>query len=341
MNLSIFLNVIFAGIIAFGVVYNAARVSLSERSRELASLRVLGFTRAEISLILLGELALRDDGGAAGGRAARLWHGGLYRARAGQRGLSLPARLFAGGGRVGVSDHHCRDADLGAGRQAAARPAGSRGRAEDSGVDRRCDDGCTNWRILATLAVVLVILGVALWPESVEVDIARAARPLAGHHRRRRRDPRPRAVLRIGTRGRPAAANRARARRSGRAGKTVLARLTPAQPTLFDARTQAELTAAVEAARAAVGQARAERDRAAAALERVRSLLRRQQELAEAGAISRDELEATQTALKTAEEALRAADFSVNRAEFDLQFARARLQQPGAGGRTIRDCLPD
>jgi putative ABC transport system permease protein len=58
MNLSIFINVVFAGIIAFGVVYNAARVSLSERSRELASLRVLGFTRAEISLILLGELAL-------------------------------------------------------------------------------------------------------------------------------------------------------------------------------------------------------------------------------------------------------------------------------------------
>jgi putative ABC transport system permease protein len=58
MNLSISLNVLFAGIIAFGVVYNAARVSLSERSRELASLRVLGFTRAEISLILLGELAL-------------------------------------------------------------------------------------------------------------------------------------------------------------------------------------------------------------------------------------------------------------------------------------------
>ncbi len=58
MNLSIFINLMFAGIIAFGVVYNAARISLSERSRELASLRVLGFTRAEISLILLGELAL-------------------------------------------------------------------------------------------------------------------------------------------------------------------------------------------------------------------------------------------------------------------------------------------
>ena len=58
MNLSIFINVIFAGIIAFGVVYNSARISLSERSRELASLRVLGFTRAEISLILLGEIAI-------------------------------------------------------------------------------------------------------------------------------------------------------------------------------------------------------------------------------------------------------------------------------------------
>jgi putative ABC transport system permease protein len=57
MNLQIVLNVMFAGIIAFGVVYNSARVSLSERQRELASLRVLGFTRAEISLILMGELA--------------------------------------------------------------------------------------------------------------------------------------------------------------------------------------------------------------------------------------------------------------------------------------------
>jgi putative ABC transport system permease protein len=58
MSTMIFINVIFAGIIAFGVVYNSARVSLSERSRELASLRVLGFTRGEVALILLGELAI-------------------------------------------------------------------------------------------------------------------------------------------------------------------------------------------------------------------------------------------------------------------------------------------
>jgi putative ABC transport system permease protein len=53
----IFFNVLFACTIACGVVYNAARISLSERARELASLRVIGFTRAEISSILLGELA--------------------------------------------------------------------------------------------------------------------------------------------------------------------------------------------------------------------------------------------------------------------------------------------
>ena len=58
INVMIFFNVLFAGIIACGVVYNAARMSLSERSRELASLRVIGFTRAEISSILLGELAV-------------------------------------------------------------------------------------------------------------------------------------------------------------------------------------------------------------------------------------------------------------------------------------------
>ncbi len=53
-----FIATLLAGVIAFGVVYNSARISLSERSRELASLRVLGYTRGEISYILLGELGL-------------------------------------------------------------------------------------------------------------------------------------------------------------------------------------------------------------------------------------------------------------------------------------------
>ena len=53
-----FILSLFAGVIAFGVVYNSARISLSERDRELASLRVLGLTRGEVAYILLGELAV-------------------------------------------------------------------------------------------------------------------------------------------------------------------------------------------------------------------------------------------------------------------------------------------
>jgi putative ABC transport system permease protein len=49
---------IFAVAIAVGVVYNNARVALAERTWELASLRVLGFTRAEVSAMLLYELAI-------------------------------------------------------------------------------------------------------------------------------------------------------------------------------------------------------------------------------------------------------------------------------------------
>ena len=48
----------FGSVIAFGVAYNSARITLSERGRELATLRVIGFTRFEVSYILLGEIAL-------------------------------------------------------------------------------------------------------------------------------------------------------------------------------------------------------------------------------------------------------------------------------------------
>jgi putative ABC transport system permease protein len=47
-----------ASVIAVGVVYNGARITLSERARELASLRVLGFTRGEVGTMLLGEQAV-------------------------------------------------------------------------------------------------------------------------------------------------------------------------------------------------------------------------------------------------------------------------------------------
>lgn len=45
----------FAAVIAFGIIYNNARVALSERGRELASLRILGFTHREVATVLLGE----------------------------------------------------------------------------------------------------------------------------------------------------------------------------------------------------------------------------------------------------------------------------------------------
>ncbi len=48
----------FACALGFGVVYNSTRIALSERGREMATLRVLGFSRTEISYILLGEVAL-------------------------------------------------------------------------------------------------------------------------------------------------------------------------------------------------------------------------------------------------------------------------------------------
>ncbi len=53
-----FINTLLATGIAFGVIYNSARIAYSERSRELASLRVLGFSHAEVAYILLGELTL-------------------------------------------------------------------------------------------------------------------------------------------------------------------------------------------------------------------------------------------------------------------------------------------
>jgi putative ABC transport system permease protein len=50
--------VAFASSIAVGVVYNSARILFSERAHELATLRVLGYFRSEVGLVLVGELAV-------------------------------------------------------------------------------------------------------------------------------------------------------------------------------------------------------------------------------------------------------------------------------------------
>jgi putative ABC transport system permease protein len=51
-------SVLLAASVVFGVVYNNARIALAARSRDLATLRVLGFTRGEISTVLLASLAV-------------------------------------------------------------------------------------------------------------------------------------------------------------------------------------------------------------------------------------------------------------------------------------------
>lgn len=56
--ISVFFLLGFSSVIAVAVIYNGARVSLSERGRELASLRVFGFSRQKVGLLLLGEQGL-------------------------------------------------------------------------------------------------------------------------------------------------------------------------------------------------------------------------------------------------------------------------------------------
>jgi HlyD family secretion protein len=201
------------------------------------------------------------------------------------------------------------------------------------------------WKYARLVAVALVVAGIAaaaLWPEATEVDLASVERgpmrvtidedgetrirdrfvvsaPVAGRLQRIELEPGD-AVVR---------------------GRTVVARLVPAESPLLDPRTRAELAAAVEAARAAVDQARAELDRATAALDRARTSLERQERLADAGVVSRDDLESARTVVATAEGARRAAESGVSRAEYELELARARLQAPSSqGGRTVTVVAP-
>ncbi len=64
---------LFSTIIAIGVVYNNARIALQERGWELATLRVLGFTRAEVAALLLGEIALEIVAGIPLGLWLGVW----------------------------------------------------------------------------------------------------------------------------------------------------------------------------------------------------------------------------------------------------------------------------
>ena len=185
-----------------------------------------------------------------------------------------------------------------------------------------------NKRLIAGVVIVLAIVAMAMWPESIEVrrrqgrtradagdldedgetrirDKFVVSAPVAGRLQRIELEPGDTVVR----------------------GQDVVARLTTADAPLLDPRTRGELEAAVEAARAAVGQARAEFERTTAELASARQTLQRQQELMKAGAIAADSLDAAETAVATGEEARKAAEFAVSRSEYELQ-RRARLQAP-------------
>ena len=198
-----------------------------------------------------------------------------------------------------------------------------------------------NKRLIAGVVIILAIVAMAMWPESIDVTVATVERgpmqvtldedgetrirdkfvvsaPVAGRLQRIELEP-----------GDPVVR-----------GKTIVARLTTADSPLLDPRTRGELEPAVEAARAAVGQSRAELERATAELMRARTTLQRQQELMKAGAIAADNLDAAETAVATAEEARKAAEFAVARAEHELQLSRARLQAPAPAGRAVEIVAP-
>ena len=83
---------IFAVIVAVGVVYNSARIALQERAWELASLRVLGFTRAEVAQILFSQFAIEIALGHSDRAPALARHRHAHRPVSFQRELPDPGR---------------------------------------------------------------------------------------------------------------------------------------------------------------------------------------------------------------------------------------------------------
>ena len=84
---------LFATAIAVGVVYNNARIALEVRSRDLATLRILGFTRGELAAVLLGEQAIQVVLGIGPGLALGRAVGGLWLATVDRELLRLPLAI--------------------------------------------------------------------------------------------------------------------------------------------------------------------------------------------------------------------------------------------------------
>ena len=187
----------------------------------------------------------------------------------------------------------------------------------------------TNRRVLLSMAAVLALLGVALWPRAIAVDAGAVTRgPLAvtideeGETR-----VHDRFIVSAPVSGRVERIELEPGDRVTR-NKTVVARLRPDAPALLDARSRAEAEAAVESARSGLGRARAEEQRARAAEDLAHADLKRERDLDRAGLTTKQSFDAKVAAAQIAEEAVRAAVFAVAAASSEYR----------AGARAVDAC---
>src|SRR6186997_2650287 len=168
-----------------------------------------------------------------------------------------------------------------------------------------------NRRVLGSAALILGLLAVALWPTTIEVDIAtidRGALVVTVDEE---------GVTRVRDRFVVSAPVSGRVLRielepgdSVKRGQ-VVARVRAEAPPLLDARTRTEAAAVVESARAALGRARAEEQRARATLEQAQRDLVRVGSLVEDRVIAKQEFEAHESNMHVARETANAAEFAV------------------------------
>lgn len=189
-----------------------------------------------------------------------------------------------------------------------------------------------------------VLLVVALWPESTEVDVGTVTRGALAvtvegegetrvHHRFIVSAPMAGTVEPIELEPGNGVVQ----------GQTVVARLHPDPPPPLDRRARAEAAAAIEAARQAEGGARAEEERARAALEVATAELQREQELFDAGLTTQQSLEARRNLVVSGQESVSAAIYGTAAAAAELERARARLpaaRGTPAGGKVIEILAP-
>ena len=199
-----------------------------------------------------------------------------------------------------------------------------------------------NRRLWGALIVVGVLVGVALWPETLPVDIAGVSRgklvvTVDEEGRTRVRDrfmvsaPLTGRVLRIEL-------------EPGDAVKQgdIVARVRAEAAPLLDVRERSEAEAAVEVARAALGRARAELQRAQTAAAQARRELARVRELARNELTTRREIDTSELNAQAADEAVAAATFAVRSAESEIVRTQARLSPSAteASGRVVEVRAP-